>query len=126
MHVMIAQVPSVPSRQAGGVAGKTGMRNATTWLAAGTILAILITILTVLLMRHARHHVVATPGRGTGKRKGRRSIDAWAESARRTGTPPAGWQREGGSGSDDDTVDIDPNELGSDDLGPGDVNSPKS
>lgn len=63
-----------------------------------TLLALLVVVVLVLILRRARWNILGL-GKRRGRRKKRGQVDAWKESERRL-------ER------DDDTVDLDPGELG--------------
>lgn len=89
---------------------------ASTFLLIGLLATVLLTVVTLLILRRARW---AHGGVARKPNKRTRQVDAWAESASRAINGPADRKRRphlGDSGSDDDTVDIDPDELGPDDV----------
>lgn len=107
MAPVIAQQPAPPAFTP---AQRTALGH---WaaLTGGVLLLslVLLGVVLVLLSRQRRFMMA----RSSRRRKGKARTDAWAESARRV-------RVRGASGPDDDTVDIDP-----DDLSPDDVDGPR-
>lgn len=88
---------------------KLELRQFSSLLLGAMLVIVLVSIGTILWLRHARH-ALRDPVRPSNKRA--RRLNPWREAGKRA---PPGFE----PGADDDTVDIDPTELGPTDIGPG-------